>query len=345
MTLNADHNATNKGQRRLRRFAHPKGKKARVLPEEAKTSNRKDILPVYDFGKIVATKHLVRSGQSDVYKGRRTIQDDHGGVEDSLGSDSIQDVAIKVYRGETTKRSWKHCKEEVSILINLSPHPNLLGMLQYFRKPQPAIVTRFVTGGSLYQQLYKYGYFVPNKAHEVLYGLGQGLQHLHSHNIVHRDFKSPNILLDLYPSLHPVIIDLGHGTLLPSETTGDEDQQYRAHFVTATSFWRPPEMITDQLYSRKTDMYALGIVMWEILTGKIPYDNKRSSWVYKYVAQEKGRPDLSVLSHLPDVTPDHVALMQKLWHHDPTKRPSATEFLAELRRLSPRSCAHGQGSC
>jgi serine/threonine protein kinase len=270
-----------------------------------------DRLPVYDNGRIVAKKELKESGQARVYKGFMKEKDG-----------TKKDVAIKVFK---TKADWDDCKQELVTLLKISGHPNVMEVLDFYEVPSPAFIMRYVAGGDLNDYLRKKGKFSGKPAVRLLKGIGQGIQHLHSHGIVHRDLKSPNILLEGSGSaMRPVLIDLGLG-----RRVNDGDGQFQTRGMMGTAAWMAPEMISKAYWSTKTDMYALGIIMWEVLTAGVPYPGKNFTQIVTQVHATDARPSVTLLTKnkVPQV---QINLVQSLWHKDPTKRPSADVFLRQL---------------
>lgn len=286
-------------------------------------------LPVFNRGKIVATGLVKKSGQAIVYKGIKARSDGKN-----------EDVAIKVY---TDDAAWLDCYNECNVLSALTTprHPNVMSFIARFKKPTPAIVMPYVKGGDLCDFLAFHGPMSSAQAVDLLRGIGEGLKHLHDRAVIHLDLKSQNILIGTHgddPSvIHPIITDLGHGIIM---TKGRESAKLSYHGYTPN--WRAPEMIKQMIYSRKTDMYALGITMWEILAGEIPYAYKDGQWISEYVSAKNGRPDRTKLQ-APGVMKEHRLLIEALWDKDPTHRPSVEGFLASIiasrRRLRKDSRA------
>lgn len=88
-----------------------------------------------------------------------------------------------------------------------------------------------------------------------------------------------------------------------------------------------PEMGSSKMWSTKTDMYAVGVIMWEVMTGAVPYPGKTFEQVLRFVIYENGRPDQGHLNKAK-VSAKHQKLIELLWHANPEKRPSADQFLA-----------------
>ena len=208
--------------------------------------------------------------------------------------------------------------------------PNVMEVLDFFEVPMPAFIMRFVAGGDLRDYLDKKGKFSGKHAVRLLKGIGEGLRHLHSNAIVHRDLKSPNVLLEGKGSeMRPVVIDLGLGKQMDGGGAHEQDGQFQTRGVMGTAGWMAPEMIAKAKWSTKTDMYALGIIMWEVLTGAIPYPGRNFTEIIMLVHRENGRPNVRLLTKAK-VPQAQVDLVRSLWQRDPAKRPSADEFLARL---------------
>ena len=183
-------------------------------------------LPVYGNGRIVATKKLKESGQADVFRGKLTQRDG-----------SQKEVAIKVFH---KTEDWHDCKLALMALLRISGHPNVMEVWDFFEVPKPASIMRFVSGGDLRDHLDTNGRFAVREAKLLLQGIGEGLKHLHEHSLVHRDLKSPNVLLEKSANgqYNPVLIDLGMGKVVTESAS-----QFQTTAMKGTPVWMAPEMI------------------------------------------------------------------------------------------------------
>ncbi|KAG0586026.1 hypothetical protein KC19_2G057600 [Ceratodon purpureus] len=152
--------------------------------------------------------------------------------------------------------------------------------------------------------------FTKEEGEMIMYRIAKGMHWLHEHNIVHRDLKAPNILCK-------------------------EGWVFVADFecsigVIGTGFWRAPEILQaikdkkvserPEVFSREADVYAYGMTCYEILTGKLPFEN-HPLWDYNIVLNG-GRPKLP--KYLEDWMCD---LIRSCWEYNPTKRPSFRDVL------------------
>lgn len=217
--------------------------------------------------------------------------------------------------------------------------------------PTPALVTRLIEGeGDLLAFMKKHGRFEEAQGRSLATGIAEGICHLHKNGIIHRDLKTPNILVQRLSSerLRPIIIDLGLGSSLSKkkkeaisiEALIASMAQSRISAQTdgtkGTPLWMAPEMARDQVWSEKTDVFAFGIMMWEVFSGTLPYEGEPNietpEDLLVKVCNNGLRPDMSKVSH---VNGSLTKLMQECWDEDPDRRPSMQRALDVLRGNDP----------
>lgn len=98
----------------------------------------------------------------------------------------------------------------------------------------------------------------------ILIGIALGMDHLHNHAIIHRDLKFHNVLLN--DDLTPKICDFGESKSFSNELDNGQCE------IVGTPFFMAPEIINGNHYSYPVDVYSFGILVHEILTGKLPFD-------------------------------------------------------------------------
>mmetsp|Transcript_88 Transcript_88/g.238 ORF Transcript_88/g.238 Transcript_88/m.238 type:complete len:589 (+) Transcript_88:3-1769(+) len=211
---------------------------------------------------------------------------------------------------------------EIELLSQLR-HPNVLLYLGACVEPgKPlCIVTEHYSGGSVYELLHgqlthrlnRHAYYT------LVLGVARGMFYLHSSQILHRDLKANNILVDKRMS-NPVICDFGLSCF--------EDFMDRSK--TKTSIGTPctmaPEVMGGSRYTTKADVYSFGVVMWEMWTGERPF-NGMSPIQLMYQVHEGARPPFKE-EHA--FNPRIKDLIERCWHADPEKRPDFEEILDEL---------------
>lgn len=199
---------------------------------------------------------------------------------------------------------------EVTILA--SCHDFFLLPFMGFTDTAPfTIVTEFISNGSLFEALqHKHGAPKLSSSHKTLIAIGiaHGMIELHRQNIIHRDLKSLNILLD--DRLLPKICDFGISRF---GNQGDEQMTKEI----GTPHWMAPEIFESNHYTEKVDVYAYGMILWEMLTDSVPFRGRSAIQVATAVVTKNERPAI------PSSCPGSLRkLIQLCWDRDPDKRPS-----------------------
>ncbi|KAG2453337.1 hypothetical protein HYH02_001561 [Chlamydomonas schloesseri] len=244
-------------------------------------------------------------------------------------------VAIKLAHppsGAATAADLEHLvrefRREVEAMSALPPHKNVLQLLAACTEPpQLALVTDYCAAGSLYQLLH--GARMPGHSHlhppwpqllAICLGVAQGMGWLHKHSILHRDLKSANILLDNAGNAR--IADFG----LAKIAAGSGRQVMTGGL--GTYQWAAPEVLAHQRYSEKADVYSFGMVLYECLTRKLPYEGMTAVQAAVGVVNHGLRPEI------PRGTPPAVAeLIRACWAAIPEQRPSFTQVEVQMLLL------------
>jgi|GEM_PF-1728696 len=181
-----------------------------------------------------------------------------------------RDVAIKIIRRgafppEQLERILKRFEREAKALARLT-HPNIVHINDYGeRDGAPYLVMDYLPGGTLKQRL---GKPIPwQEVVKLLLPVAEALDYAHSQNIIHRDVKPSNILLTQRGQ--PLLTDFGIAKILDIEET---------HTLTSTGIgigtpeYMAPEQSSSKNVDQRADVYALGIVFFEMLTGRRPFE-------------------------------------------------------------------------
>ncbi|KAL9449617.1 hypothetical protein AB3S75_011525 [Citrus x aurantiifolia] len=230
-----------------------------------------------------------------------------------------QDVAVKVLRSEHLNDTLEdEFVQEVAILREVQ-HRNVVRFIGASTKsPHLCIVTEYMPGGSLYDYLHKnHNVLKLSQLLRFAIDICKGMEYLHQSNIIHRDLKTANLLMDTHNVVK--VADFGvarfqnKGGVMTAET--------------GTYRWMAPEVINHQPYDQKADVFSFAIVLWELVTAKVPYDSMTPLQAALGVRQGL-RPDLPENAH-----PKLIDLMQRCWDAVPDNRPSFSEIKLELEVL------------
>ncbi len=173
-----------------------------------------------------------------------------------------REVAIKVIRPELVNQAAfiRRFEAEAQLVAQLE-HPHIVSLYDYWRDPEGAyLVMRWLRGGSLRQALERGGWKLET-ASRLLAQVGSALAYAHRQGVVHRDLKPANVLLD--EEGHAYLSDFGIAARL-----SDPDDPRRV--VSGSPAYLPPEEIASEAHTLRSDIYGLGLLIFELLTGERP---------------------------------------------------------------------------
>ncbi len=215
-------------------------------------------------------------------------------------------------------------RREILVTANLQ-HPHILPVLSAGANSDlHYYVTPYVEGQSLRDRLTLDGPLSTPDAIRLLSDLAGALAHAHSHGIIHRDVKPENVLLS---GDHPILADFGIASAVRRAT--------QAHRLTVTGenpgtpgYMAPETMIEERESDPRIDVFALGVVAYELFTGKMPFDGATPH----AMAASYFRATPTFAGFKKDVPPEVIAAITRALSTDPTQRfPDAGAFLAAIR--------------
>lgn len=231
-----------------------------------------------------------------------------------------QEVAVKILKDiQDDSTQYQEFIQEVSIMRKVR-HKNVVQFIgACTRKPNLCIVFEYMSGGSLYDYMRREGPLKYSLVLKYAVGVVRGMDYLHQRKIIHRDLKTANLLLD---ENHTVkIADFGVARIL-AESGGHMTAE------TGTYRWMAPEVIEHKPYDERADVFSFGIVLWELLTCKVPYQDMTPLQAAVGVVQKGLRPGIP--SNCP---PDLAEIMQQCWDGNPAARPTFRALTAKLQPL------------
>uniref|UniRef100_A0A671F530 Tyrosine-protein kinase n=1 Tax=Rhinolophus ferrumequinum TaxID=59479 RepID=A0A671F530_RHIFE len=229
------------------------------------------------------------------------------------------DVAVKMIKEGSM--SEDEFFQEAQTMMKLN-HPKLVKFYGVCSKRYPIyIVTEYITNGCLLNYLKSHGKGLePSQLLEMCYDVCEGMAFLESHQFIHRDLAARNCLVD--SDLSVKVSDFGM-------TRYVLDDQYVSSVGTKFPVkWSAPEVFHYFKYSSKSDVWAFGILMWEVYSlGKQPYDLYDNSQVVVKVSQGHRL-------YRPKLASDTIyQIMYSCWHELPEKRPTFQQLLTSIEPL------------
>ncbi|GAA6082140.1 mitogen-activated protein kinase kinase kinase 13 isoform X1, partial [Tachysurus ichikawai] len=204
-----------------------------------------------------------------------------------LGKFHSEEVAIKKVR-EQKETDIKHLRK--------LKHPNIIGFKGVCTQaPCYCIIMEYCAQGQLYEVLRAGRKVTPRLLVDWASGIASGMNYLHLHKIIHRDLKSPNVLVTHNDAVK--ISDFGTSKELSDKST-------KMSFA-GTVAWMAPEVIRNEPVSEKVDIWSFGVVLWELLTGEIPYKDVDSSAIIWGVGSN------SLHLPVPSTCPDGFKILMK----------------------------------
>lgn len=242
--------------------------------------------------------------------------------------DKHETAAIKILRDELSEDevNRQRFKREGTIIDKLD-HPHIVRIFERGEfKGKLYIAMELLHGQTLDQKLKQSGPFSLPIALPIMIQTCSTLSFIHENNIVHRDLKPANIMLIEQPN-QPIsikLLDFGLAIMrFHSRVTRSGELVGTIHYIS-------PEQITDGLYLPAGDVYALGMIFSEILSGKPLFSDKSVATIIEKILDSKS-PELNLL--IPSIPPSLLLLIENMLNKNYQKRPSTKEVLSTLETL------------
>ncbi|KAJ1392104.1 Serine-threonine/tyrosine-protein kinase, catalytic domain [Sesbania bispinosa] len=254
----------------------------------------------------------------------------HGRVYRGRYRDGI--VAIKVLHDGSTSEERAILESRFAREVNMMSrvqHENLVKFIGACKDPLKVIVTELLPGMSLR----KYLITLRPKTLDLLVAINfaldiaRAMDWLHANGIIHRDLKPDNLLLTAnQKSVKLADFGMAREESLTEMMTAE----------TGTYRWMAPELYSTVTlrqgekthYNNKVDVYSFGIVLWELLTNRMPFEGMSNLQAAYAVAFKQERPNLP-----GDISPDLAFIIQSCWVEDPNLRPSFSQIIRMLNEF------------
>jgi len=258
-------------------------------------------------GRYRLEQELGRGGMSVVYRAHDLLLD--------------RPVAVKVLRpGTADDESWKRVLAEARSAARLN-HPNIVSIYDVGEGraddgPSPYIVMELVDGRPLNAAPPREFPVIVAVAERVL----EALAHAHDHGVIHRDLKPENILLTAGGQVK--LMDFGLAQSVASRLTS-------GGAVVGTVFYIAPEQAMGRGVDGRADLYALGVVLYELVAGELPFVADNALAV---VSLHLHAPPVTPRAHRPELTPAFESLILRLLAKRPEDRPAGARETLQLLR-------------
>jgi len=271
------------------------------------------------LGQVQIGEFIARGGMAEVYLGEHiTLK---------------RKVAVKIMRDhvDADPNNHRRFEREAQVVASLR-HPNIIQVFDYeLVDDQPCLIMEFIPGASLgnyLKALHKRKEKVPHKmTAQILSTLASAIDYAHDQGIIHRDIKPANVLLrsasgpihtdqPLPEDTDPILTDFGLVRIL------DVAAQTSTGMISGTPAYMSPEQARGDKTTHKTDIYSLGIMLYEMLAGAVPFDAESSFGI--------------LMKHLNDppppifgISPDLQLIINRALAKDPEIRYATAKEMAD----------------
>jgi serine/threonine-protein kinase len=277
---------------------------------EIATANPRDVLApgVVLDGQFAITEVFREGGMATIFKARDLHND--GEI-----------VALKVphFQAESDPGLFSRFQREEQIGCTLK-HPSVLRFIEVKNKSRAYLAMEFLTGRTLYQALRERRPLPEAEALSIAARICDALEYLHSHGVIHRDLKPENIMLCDDGSIRLMDFGIAWGPQTRRLTF--------VGFAPGTPHYMPPERVAGKRGDGRVDIYSLGAMLYEMLTGKIAFDDDDISVIMEMRVTGDPEPPRKIN---PRISRQAEEIVLHAMARDPDKRyPTAAAMKAEL---------------
>ncbi len=252
-----------------------------------------------------------------------------GSVYRALDLRTGRDVAVKLLRRKLCEREHSRRRfAREARAAGLLDHPGIVRILDYGEDDRPYLVMELLEGVSLRRHVRR---TKPSPAEllELMIQLCEALAHAHSRGIIHRDLKPDNVYVS--PTGQVKVLDFGLARML---RIPELSALTRSGTALGTCSYMAPEQAAGREADERSDLYAVGVMLYEFLCGMVPFSAEEPASVLYMQVHQQPDPPREVNPDLPE---DLENLILCLLEKDPARRPASARILGmEMRRVVSR---------
>lgn len=229
---------------------------------------------------------------------------------------AIKELKIRHFKNTVIREKFKSVEAQLYLYMQHPNIPRLVDFIDMHEQEQLFIIMEFVQGKSLEQYIYgEIGLIPEEKALPMFIDILDTVAYLHNNGVLHLDIKSNNIMLQ--PNGKIKLLDMGIASRMSdaSDSTGF-----------GTPAYMPPEQSEKRQCGRYTDIFALGIMLFEMLTGTIPFAGQTTSEIRQKI---KFDPTPQMNSIYPIIKPQLQSIVEKALAKEPMMRYQSCESFAD----------------
>jgi serine/threonine-protein kinase len=295
------------------------GEATRSHSQHEELASRGILAPGAAAGDYVISELVARGGCGSVYRARHA----------SLA----RDAAVKVLHASLAgqPKMVERFVREVRV-VDLLKHPNIIEIYDIGCLPdgRPYYAMEYLPGRTLTKLLLEQGRVPPDEVLELLGPVCAALEAAHAAGVIHRDVKASNIMVDAGDPPGVKLLDFGIAKLLGAQAGAAGLTTDGRQLGTLTIM--APEQILGGLVDARTDVYALGVLLFRMLTGRLPFEEKSPlALAQQHLEEPAPRPSQAI-----SLPPALDAIVLRCLEKRPERRyPSVGELLTALRRATP----------
>lgn len=225
---------------------------------------------------------------------------------------AIKELKIRHFKNQVIREKFKKIETQLYLYMQHPNIPKLVDFIDMHEREQLYIVMEFINGKSLEQYIYEEIGLIPEqKALPMFLEILDTVAYLHNNSILHLDIKSNNVMIQ--PNGKIKLIDLGIASRMSdaSNSTGF-----------GTPAYMPPEQSEKGRCGRYTDIFALGIMLFEMLTGNVPFTGQKSSEIQQKIKYD---PTPRMSDFYPPISSDLQSIVERALAKDPMMRYQSCE--------------------